>query len=278
MQTGRHARGRAWSRVIITGLLAVSAFAAHAGIFNTKHNLGATGINAASNFSGTTEICVFCHTPHGADASVAVPLWNRHVDPNGFTTYDQLGSTTLKGAIEPIGSVSVACLSCHDGSQAMDSMLNEPGSGADNWAFSSGVWSGQAATVGGRIGPVTVITNLSKDLRNTHPVGVQYAGGGYSQSNPYGPGRNPDFHEPDSKIVGSTRVWWVNSRNTGNSSDFDKTDMRLYTRVGTRGVFVGEPQPYVECASCHDPHVDYNPLFLRVNPVGSAVCLTCHNK
>ena len=77
MQSGRQTRGRVWSRIITTALLATFAFAAQAGIFNTKHNLGATGINAASNFSGTTEICVFCHTPHGADASVAVPLWNR---------------------------------------------------------------------------------------------------------------------------------------------------------------------------------------------------------
>ncbi|NOY62352.1 MAG: cytochrome c3 family protein, partial [Gammaproteobacteria bacterium] len=49
-------------------------------------------------------------------------------------------------------------------------------------------------------------------------------------------------------------------------------------RVGTRGVNAGEPQPYVECASCHDPHVDYNPTFLRIDPSGSRVCLTCHAK
>lgn len=257
---------------------ALSATAVYAGIFNTKHNLGSTGVNAASNFSGTAEVCVFCHTPHGGDASVAAPIWNRNVDPTGFTTYDQLGSTSLDAAIEPVGSVSIACLSCHDGTQAMDSVINEPGSGAENWAFRAGVWSGQAAPVGGRIGPVTVITNLGKDLRDDHPISVQYAGGGYSQSNPFGPGRDPDFHQPETKIVGSERIWWVNTRNFSASSDFEKSDMKLYTRVGTRGVYVGEPQPYVECASCHDPHVDYNPLFLRVDPAGSAVCLTCHNK
>src|SRR5690606_2319524 len=120
--------------VLAAGAALLSAHAVDAGIFNTKHNLGSTGVNAASNFSGTSEICVFCHTPHGADASVAVPIWNRHVDPTGFTTYDQLGSTSLDAAIEPIGSVSIACLSCHDGTQAMDSMINEPGSGAVNWS------------------------------------------------------------------------------------------------------------------------------------------------
>ena len=259
-------------------LFTVGLGAVHAGIFNTKHNLGSTGINAASNFSGTSEICVFCHTPHGGDSSAAVPLWNRHLDPAGFLTYDQLGSTTLDGQIEPVGSVSVACLSCHDGTQAMDSLINDPGSGADVFAFRAGTWSGQAAGVNGRIGPVTVITNLGKDLTNDHPIGLQFAGGGYAMSNPLGPGRDPDFNQADTKIEGSSRIWWVNTTNEGGTSDFEKTDMKLYTRVATKGVYVGEPQPYVECASCHDPHVDYNPTFLRIDPSGSAVCLTCHNK
>lgn len=278
MRAGYRTCRRSWLVPALGAALLSLHAVVDAGIFNTKHNLGSTGINAASNFSGTSEICVFCHTPHGADASVAVPIWNRHVDPTGFTTYDQLGSTSLDAAIEPIGSVSIACLSCHDGTQAMDSLINEPGSGAENWAFRAGVWSGQAATVGGRLGPVTVITNLGKDLRDDHPISVQYAGGGYSQANPHGPGRDPDFHQAETKIVGSDRFWWVNTRAVGGSSDFEKSDMKLYTRVATRGVYVGEPQPYVECASCHDPHVDYNPLFLRIDPVGSAVCLTCHNK
>jgi len=249
---------------------------AAAGIFNTKHNLGSMGLNAASNYSGTTEICVFCHTPHGGDETAAVPIWNRHLDPTGFQTYDQLGTTTLDASIEPVGSVSLACLSCHDGTQAMDSLINDPGSGREVPAFRNGVWSGQAATVNGRIGPPTVITNLGKDLTNDHPIGLQFGGGGYSVSNPLGPGKDPDFHHASTKIQGTTRIWWVNT--PGGTNDFEKSDMKLYTRVATRGVYAGEPQPYVECASCHDPHVDYNPTFLRIDPTGSAVCLTCHNK
>lgn len=247
-----------------------------AGIFNTKHNLGSTGLNAASNFSGTREICVFCHTPHGGDGEAAVPIWNRRLDPDGFQTYDQLGTTTLDAVVEPVGSVSVACLSCHDGTQAMDAVLNEPGSGRRVPGFFNGAWSGQAAPVGGRIGPTTVITNLSKDLTNDHPVGIQYSGGGYSLTNPAGPGKDPDFNGANSEIMGTSRVWWVNT--PGGTGAFEKSDMKLYTRTASRGAYAGEQQPYVECASCHDPHVDYNPTFLRIDPSGSAVCLTCHNK
>ena len=159
----------------IAGLLLLwVASGALAGVFNTKHNLGSTGVNAASNFSGTREICVFCHTPHGGDGQAAVPLWNRHLDPNGFQTYDQMGTTTLDAHVEPVGSVSLACLSCHDGTQAMDALLNDPGSGREHPGFSGGRWSGQAASVQGRMGPPDVVTNLAKDLTNDHPVGIQY--------------------------------------------------------------------------------------------------------
>ena len=264
--------------MLLTVLLMVASTAAMAGIFNTKHNLGSTGINAASNYSGTEEICVFCHTPHGGDSSAAVPLWNRHLDPTGFQTYDQQGTTTLDAKVENIGSVSVACLSCHDGTQAMDALINEPGSGTVVPGFHNGKWSGQAKSTEGRIAFPNTVTNLGKDLTNDHPVSVQFAGGGYSMSNPTGPGRDKDFHSAETKFVGTNRVWWVNTTTEGGTSDFEKTDMKLYTRVGTKGAYAGEAQPYVECASCHDPHVDYNPTFLRIDPKGSAVCLTCHNK
>jgi hypothetical protein len=75
--------------VLALGLL---SGVAQGGVFNTKHNLSAAGLGAVSNTSGTKEICVFCHTPHGGDSSAAVPIWNRHLIPSGFETYDQLGT------------------------------------------------------------------------------------------------------------------------------------------------------------------------------------------
>ena len=112
-------------------------------ISTTKHNLGSTGTGSVT-FSGTTEICVFCHTPHGADTSAAVPLWNRVLPaPNTYTTYNSLGTSSLDGQTAPVGSVSLACLSCHDGSLAMNVMINAPGSGgySSTGAALSGTWS-----------------------------------------------------------------------------------------------------------------------------------------
>ena len=59
-------------------LLAVSSVAM-ASVVNTKHNLGATNsvVGGSNHTSNTTEICIFCHTPHGGDQNTEAPLWNR---------------------------------------------------------------------------------------------------------------------------------------------------------------------------------------------------------
>ena len=147
-----------------------------AGISATKHNLGSTG-TGANKFSGTGEICVFCHTPHGADVSASMPLWNRSLaSAPTYTTYNSLGTSSLDGATVAVGSVSIACLSCHDGTQAMNTMINAPGSGlGGDAAWVAGAWTGPALAAGGKIG--SGVTNLTADLRNDHPIGIQYGGG-----------------------------------------------------------------------------------------------------
>ena len=102
---------------------------ARAEVEQTRHNLGSTNaITGANSYDGTAAVCVFCHTPHGGSTDAAVPLWNRTLNaPGSYTTYATLNSATLDGATAPVGSVSIACLSCHDGTQAMDVVLNLPG-------------------------------------------------------------------------------------------------------------------------------------------------------
>ncbi len=252
-------------------VVALSAFAwggAFADIATTKHNLGTTG-PGPNTFSGTAEICVFCHTPHGGDTSAAVPLWNRQLaDPGSYTTYSTTNSSSIEGEVAPVGSVSIACLSCHDGTQAMDTLINTPGSGTDPAGFSaSGTWTGNNTPQG--------LAAIGQDLQNDHPIGIQYGGGGITQSAPAAATRDPDFHAPDSTTINSTTVWWVDTEATPDGVR-QKTDMQLYTR-SVAGIDAGANQPFVECASCHDPHSS-NATFLRVSNAGSAVCLACHNK
>jgi predicted CXXCH cytochrome family protein len=259
---------------------------AMASLSSTKHNLGSTGI-AVNKFSGTTEICVFCHTPHGANNSVAkpAPIWNRgFAASSAYTTYDSLGTTSFDATAAPTGSVSLACLSCHDGTQAMNVMINTPGSGTVTTL--SGTWSGANQT-GGQINGS--FTRIGVDLTNDHPVSIQYGGGGVSDSTLTGATLDPYFAQAvnsntPNKRVGSaigqvgtrllknnTRVWWVETNGTAGQQ---KDDLPLYSRTD-----LGTNQPFVECASCHDPHSN-NTTFLRL-PTGnesSGVCLTCHIK
>lgn len=272
--------------ILAAGMLASSS--ASAQVSGTKHNLGkdGTGVN---KFDGTTEICVFCHTPHGSDVTAAVPLWNRKLGtPASYTTYNSLGTSSLDGMTAPVGSVSLACLSCHDGTQAMNVLLNTPNSGTVA-AGMAGNWTGANQTAGAiAVG----MSNLGVDLKSDHPVGIQYAGGPKLGTAPaagvaYTATMFNDaaFAPASSDEINGMPVWWVDTGATGLTTR-EKTDMQLYTRTNANfvnkdntvnaGTITGS-QPFVECASCHDPHSSEG-LFLRIANTGSKVCLACHIK
>ena len=287
--------GKMLGVVLALGLaLMLAQNVAVAGISTTKHNLGSTGATGNNKFDGTTEICVFCHTPHGGNLSTTrpPPIWNRTFSATtAYTTYDSLGTTSLDALAAPTGSVSIACLSCHDGTQAMNVMINTPGSGN---AALIGNWTGAAATASpvGSLATVGKFTYIGVDLSNDHPISIQYGGGGINDATPTGATKDPYFAQavsgnPTKRVgstigqvgsrvlpINSTRIWWVETDGfTGQS----KADLPLYSR--TEAIVAGGNQPFVECASCHDPHSN-NTTFLRL-PTGnnsSGVCLTCHVK
>ena len=243
-------------------LLALSAFAQ---LSNSKHNLMSGG-PGTSLPAEPEDLCVFCHTPTGLDASAAVPQWNLTLaSPATYRSYDTLGTPTLTGRVAPVGSVSLGCLSCHDGAQAMSAVINSTSS-----ASIQATWYGLSLS-----SPLTGAASVGTDLRNDHPIGVQYGGGGITEARPTAPTRNPDFRAPQSTVLNNTRVWWVETAGaTGGTRR--KTDLSLYTRTrsdGYNGQTVAEP--FVECASCHDPHTD-KALFLRISNMHSALCLACH--
>jgi predicted CXXCH cytochrome family protein len=277
----RHAHAGLLGALVLLASTVFVQSEAVAQIANTKHNLGSTNAIAGANkFSGSTEICVFCHTPHGGDTAAAVPLWNRTLaNPNTYTTYDSLGTSTLDGKTLPVGSVSIACLSCHDGVQAMNSVINAPGSGfGGDAAWIAGTWTGTRQTAGAINN--TSVALLGTDLRNDHPIGIQYCGGGWTVASGTGSCADGDFNAPSFATIGPGKVFWVNT--AGGTGGRDKTDMILYNRTGTfngtGGSAAAAGEPFVECASCHDPHTNSQATFLRTANTGSAVCLACHVK
>ena len=97
---------------------------------------------------GTDQICIFCHTPHNASTTNNTPLWNHGVTAQSFTPY---ASTTLNATVGDPGDTSIACLSCHDGTVAIDA-----------YGGSSGTTS------------MTGDSLLDTDLSNDHPIGFTY--------------------------------------------------------------------------------------------------------
>jgi predicted CXXCH cytochrome family protein len=268
----------------------------------------------------TTEICIFCHTPHGGDQSVAAPIWNRSVNTNQalYTRFSSMGRLTFDAKEAPVGSVSIACLSCHDGTQARDAVINGPGSGNNGNVVGGGQWMDGTDTSTGYLSDLSGSDNgtlsgdlifLGTDLRNDHPISMQYGGGGINSTSTttvdpdfaqggtvnggYGatatnhagaattagtPASTPGIATGVVKYVTTVGSftgpkWFVDTGGTG----YQGTDFPLYTRTDLSGD--ATPQPFVECATCHDPH-SANSTFLRL-PGGntrSQVCLTCHAK
>jgi predicted CXXCH cytochrome family protein len=261
-----------FKHTLVFASLALLAGAASAQIKDTPHNLTTTGTNQVNMQSSTQQICVFCHTPHAANTGVTAPLWNKGTPPaTSYQQYTTANSSTIDGQVLAVGSVSAACLSCHDGTQAMDNLVNAPGSGGLNASGSNQnyVWTQGSEKI------TSAVANLGTDLRNDHPIGIEYCGGGLSKSVTASTScADKDFKSISTKDINNVPVFWVDVSLAGQRN---KTDIILYSREFSSGA----NRPSVECASCHDPHVakgsgDVN--FMRVTTAGSAICLACHTK
>ncbi len=282
---------------VLASLFVLISSNSSAGIADTKHNLGSGPAAAAAgrvnNVTDTAEICVFCHTPHAADTTAPTPLWNKRLNTGAsYTTYASLNTPSLDGTVAPVGSVSLACLSCHDGTQAMDNIINAPGSGGVDVTGGAAAgrlytWSPTVGTTVNTAGQLTSGAGLiGADLSNDHPVGIQYCGGatvgtaGLTGAGTVVSGtcRDSDFVLPQTALINNAQVFWVDTGGTGKQ----RTDLPLYPRA-TFG-------PLVECATCHDPHVSTGQAgptgttrvagatFLRISNASSAVCTACHVK
>ncbi len=130
--------------ILAVGLALIWASNAVGGITGSAHDFSGKAWNS------TGEMCVVCHTPHNADTTVTdAPLWNHGVTTTNFTLYS---SSTLNATVGQPGGVSKLCLSCHDGTVALENF----GGNTNGTNFAQG-----GALVG---------TDLSDD----HPISITY--------------------------------------------------------------------------------------------------------
>lgn len=129
--------------LIFLFILTNSVFAAH--IKGTKHDF--------SRYTWSEgEICKVCHIPHGANSgNVDAPLWDHNITTQTFTPYT---SSTMKAAPGQPDGLSKLCLSCHDGTVAINSFNGTMGT----------------TYIGDRIGP-----NLNSGQGHwKHPISITY--------------------------------------------------------------------------------------------------------
>jgi hypothetical protein len=106
------------------------------------------------------EICKPCHTPHNAvHPEISGAIWAHDLSTNSYQTSftaDPTDGHNTSAASAALDSKSRLCMSCHDGTVALDAFAGGAGT--------SGVM-GMAAGTGS-------LANLGTDLSNDHPVGV----------------------------------------------------------------------------------------------------------
>lgn len=166
---------RAWIAGLVLALTGVFSGGAVAGISLTKHNLSTSKPASATIYGDQTEICIFCHTPHDAIKNANIPLWNHKLSTTTLygvytsptmtaTDGADIGGASLTGTdITANAAVSNLCLSCHDGTVAINSFNNPSNLEA---------LPNMTGTTAGKL-PVGN-SNLGTDLTNDHPVNFTY--------------------------------------------------------------------------------------------------------
>lgn len=240
----------------LTGALAAP------GIANSAHDLSKESWNTQHDLCGP---CHMAHTSRDATDRL-LPLWSHASTPRTFTPFTS--PTLVKAGVTipaPTGS-SKACLSCHDGSLAINQF---------------GKTSGGTSPVNG----TAVIINsdyaigATGDLRGDHPVSFTYDST-LAQNIPF-----QALFDPHTTLL--------NLPASGNN---------LRGATIEAGLLFPDPvtgQPQLQCSSCHDvhrqrgdsmlnstavtdPNAPHNPLLVISNlgsdGTGSALCRSCHNK
>jgi len=236
-----------------------------AGVKGSKHDFSSSNVAGPTQFAGLygpldaggfidpiNEVCVFCHTPHGASTNNlykvdgnSTLLWNRVASPPANYTYAVYTSPTLTGITkgDPPTGLTLMCMSCHDGvtSIAANTLLNPPGKfttdlikvdtmSIDDPGAIGNSGSGAAyANIGDVYPPFSSGTiNMSND----HPVGFNWPSAI--------PGLLASPARPELRLFG------VNKR--------------------------------MECSTCHNVHNNVIPPFLSMANTNSDMCLACHDK
>ena len=147
--------------ILFSILLAAGLAQAQVTVVGSAHDLSSGGPGSTVD---TTQVCVFCHTPH-QDTGALAPLWNH--TPSSAGPYGAYSSDTMDHTATPLPStgaaVSTLCMSCHDGTIAVTSLHNPP----NDWTPTVTQGTGN---VDGTSQKLTGSPNVGSDMTNDHPI------------------------------------------------------------------------------------------------------------
>jgi hypothetical protein len=212
-------------------------------------------------------VCIFCHTPHSAQANVGyvlAPLWNHYpsnLPPAQAYAWAAPANLSIGFAQDYLIGPSRLCESCHDGLTAVDA--HGPTTLGTAQGRNNG---GHALNNTGRHFGVA-------ELATTHPIGFLY-----SDAYTVRPG----------ELVEPTANYFIDAVPEGPTTNTrDRSGWLWGNKVISDTLYGG----YVTCASCHDVHnmnnaINPAPLsggpapnyFIWAPEKNSALCLSCHIK
>jgi len=245
-------------RWLAAGALAAPAAAQNQGatVINTPHNLSTSGpavIRAATE----EQVCIFCHATHRA--SPVQPLWNRQMSVTAYIPYSSSALDALPG--QPTGA-SKMCLSCHDGTIALGSVVSR----TQVIQMASGITTLPPGT-----------SNLGTDLSDDHPMSFAYDSSlAAKDAAIVPPGLLPaelklDVHQE----LQCTTCHDAHDNSRGDFLSMNNTQSamcRSCHQISSTSVIAHE-----DCSACHQVHTAPSGPFLLKAATVSDTCLTCHD-
>lgn len=241
---------------VVLNIIVASSFGQSQSIVDTQHNLSAGG---PGDVRATTEeqVCIFCHTPH--NSSPIQPLWNRFLPVSAYSVYSSNALDAQPG--QPTGS-SKMCLSCHDGTIAVGSVISRD----QIIQMSAGITT---------IPPGS--SNLGTDLADDHPISFAYDSLLVSQ--------DPHLADPSTlpielKLDSNRELQCTTCHNAhdntfGQFLTMDNTTSGLCMtchQISTTTI-----TGHNDCRSCHATHSAPSGPYLLQGDRITNTCLTCHD-
>lgn len=225
-------------------------------IVNSKHNLSVSspGTIRASN---EQQVCIFCHTPH--NAAPVQPLWNRQTPAAAYTVYSSNSLQASPG--QPTGA-SKLCLSCHDGTIALGSVVSR---------------SQPIAMAGGMTTlPPGHTANIGTDLSDDHPISFRYDAD-LVVKNPAL--KSPATLDPAIRLdhnaeLQCTTCHDAHDNRNGKFLVIDNAGSQLCKSCHQPGATA--VAAHDDCSACHQSHTAASgPYLLRATTV-TTTCTGCH--